>query len=675
MMSQSSLSDSNQEQRSDRISKTKLLAVDDQESNLLSLEEVLCDLNIEFIRARSGHEALKCVLVSEFALILMDVHMPGMDGFETATLIRQRDKARHIPIIFLTADVTTDANLFTGYSLGAVDFLYKPIVPEILKSKVAAFVDLYEKSQEIKNQTQQLRVELEAQVRKRTVELQVANQTLNSIIGASPQAIIGVDGQRNVSLWNPAATRIFGWTADEVMGRRVPFVTDDKRGESDLFNQRVLEGEAFTNYELQRTRRDGTLLDLLVSAAPIYDDNAKVDGFVTVVADITEYKRLEQQLLRAQRLESLGTLASGIAHDLNNVLAPISMALELFRMKLDDSGSQSTLDALDSCVNRGAALIRQVLTFARGIQGERVQVQTRHLLQETEKVLVQTLPKSITVVSDVPRDLWVVSAEPTQLHQVLMNLCINARDAMPEGGRLRITGRNVVLDETYVQMNPELSVGPYVVIEVHDTGQGIPAEIQNKIFEPFFTTKEPGKGTGLGLSTVAAIVRNHNGYINLYSEVGKGTSFKIYFPALPNQANQLHSNRAAMLPAGAGELILIADDEAAVRQITRLTLETHGYRVVEAQDGAEGVAIYAQHRGEIQLVISDMDMPVMNGAAMIRSLERINPCVRVITTSGLVANAKTSDSTASQPSLRVPLPKPYTAEQLLRTVHSVLNSA
>jgi two-component system cell cycle sensor histidine kinase/response regulator CckA len=675
MMRQSVPSDSNNEQTSKRISRPKLLAVDDQEANLLSLEELLCGLNIEFVRARTGHEALKCVLASEFALILMDVHMPEMDGFETAALIRQRNKARHVPIIFLTADVTTDANLFRGYSLGAVDFLYKPIVPEILKSKVAAFVDLYEKSQELKDQTMRLQAELEAQVRKRTVELQVANQTLNSIIAASPQAIIGVDGQRNVSLWNPAATRIFGWKFDEVMGRKVPFVTDDKRQESDLFNQRVLAGEAVTNYELQRTRRDGTLLDLLVSAAPLYDDKARVDGFVTVVADITEYKKLEQQLLRAQRLESLGTLASGIAHDLNNVLAPISMALQLFRMKLPDPGSQNTLDALDSCVNRGASLIRQVLTFARGIQGDRVHVQTRHLLQETEKVLVQTLPKSIMVVSDVPRDLWVVSADPTQLHQVLMNLCINARDAMPEGGTLTITGYNAVLDETYVQMNPELSVGPYVVIEVQDTGQGIPAEIRNKIFEPFFTTKEPGKGTGLGLSTVAAIVRNHNGYINLSSEVGKGTSFKIYFPALPNQENQLHSNRAAMLPTGAGELILIADDEAAVRQITRVTLETHGYRVVEAQDGAEGVALYAQHRDEIRLVISDTDMPLMNGAAMIRSLERINPRVKVITTSGLAANTKTPDSTPSRVGCGVPLPKPYTAEQLLRTVHSVLNSA
>jgi len=659
--------------QSDAIPKARLLAVDDQEANLFALQEILADLNVDVIGASSGQEALKHILNSEFALIVMDINMPEMDGFETATLIRKRQKARHIPIIFLTADASTDAHVFKAYSLGAVDFLYKPIVPEILRSKIRTFVDLYEKSEEIKSQKERLRLELENQVRNRMAELQVINQTLNSIIGASPHAIVAVDRERNVFLWNPAATRIFGWSADEVMGRKVPFVSDDKRQESDLFNQRALQGESFTNHELRRMRRDGAVLDLLVSAATMYDDKGAVTGFVTVVTDITEQKKLEMQLLRAQRLESLGTLASGIAHDLNNVLAPISMALQLFRLKLSDHGSQKTLDALETCVDRGAALIRQVLTFARGVQGERVHVQTRHLLQETEKVLVQTLPKSITVVLDVSRDLWMLSADTTQIHQVLMNLCINARDAMPDGGKLTITGQNVLLDETYVQMNPGLSVGPYVVIEVRDTGHGIPAEIRNKIFEPFFTTKDPGKGTGLGLSTVSAIVRNHGGHINLYSEAGRGTSFKIYLPASPSESSRLPSDRDAMLPLGRGELILVADDEAAVRQITRLTLEAHGYRVLEAQDGADGVAVYAQHRDEIQLVISDMDMPVMNGQAMIRSLERINPRLKVIKTSGLTANNKSADAKVTALALEVTLPKPYTAEQLLRTVHNVLH--
>jgi two-component system cell cycle sensor histidine kinase/response regulator CckA len=537
----------------------------------------------------------------------------------------------------------------------------------------------------VRSRTQELErlnaaLKAENETRKRAEEaLGRTNGMLQSIISASPQAIIAVDRDRNVRLWNPAAAETFGWTADEVLGNKVPFVTDEKRAESNLFNERALHGETFTNHELQRTRRDGAELELLVSAAPTYDDQKAVDGFVTVVSDITEHKKLERQLLRTQRLESLGTLASGIAHDLNNVLAPIGMALQLFRMKLHDPSSQNTLDALESCVNRGASLIRQVLTFARGVQGERVPVQTRHLLEDTERVLQQTLPKSISIVSDVPRDLWVVSADATQLHQILMNLCVNARDAMPAGGTLALTAKNVVLDETYIQLNRQmnqgLTAGPYVMIEVVDTGAGIPAEIRDKIFEPFFTTKEIGKGTGLGLSTVAAIVRSHNGFVNMYSELNRGTSFKIYFPAVPNQAGQESAARAGMAPTGHGELILVVDDEAAVRHITRLTLETHGYRVLEAQDGAEGVAVYAQHREDIQLVISDMDMPVMNGAAMIRSLERINANVRVLSTSGLAGHSKPPDSPAPGPVSRTALPKPYTAEQLLGTVHRVINAA
>src|SRR5439155_8999496 len=250
----------------------------------------------------------------------------------------------------------------------AVDFLYKPIVPEILRSKIRTFVDLYEKSEEIKSQKERLRLELENQVRNRMAELQVINQTLNSIIGASPHAIVAVDRERNVFLWNPAATRIFGWSADEVMGGKVPFVSDDKRQESDLFNQRALQGESFTNHELQRVRRDGAVQDLLVSAATMYDDKGAVTGFVTVVTDITEQKKLEMQLLRAQRLESLGTLASGIAHDLNNVLGPILMGAESLRCNRTGEQATAMISLIEESARRGSSIVKQVLTFARGVE-------------------------------------------------------------------------------------------------------------------------------------------------------------------------------------------------------------------------------------------------------------------------------------------------------------------
>jgi two-component system, cell cycle sensor histidine kinase and response regulator CckA len=503
-----------------------------------------------------------------------------------------------------------------------------------------------------------------------TEDLRRTNHILNSIISACPHAIISVDARRNLRIWNPAAERMFGWTSEEVVGGRVPFVTDAQRNESNDFNERALNGETFTNYELQRARRDGTILELLVSAAPTYDDKGLIDGFLTVATDVTAQKNLERQLLRTQRLESVGSLASGIAHDLNNVLAPIRMALDLFREKLHDPASQRTLETLEGCVGRGANLIKHVLTFARGVEGERVPVQLRHLIKETEDVVSQTMPKSVTMTTDVSKDLWAMSADTTQIHQVLMNLVLNARDAMPEGGTLKITAKNIVVDESGVPQNPHATPGPYVFIEVLDTGTGIPPEIHRKVFEPFFTTKELGGGTGLGLSTVAAIVRNHGGFINLYSEVGRGTSFKIYLPALENQTDIEDVAVPELPPMGTGEMILLVDDEAAVRDIAKLTLETHGYKVVEAQDGAEGVAVFAMHRNEIRLVVSDMDMPVMNGASMIRSLERIDPSILVISASGLVVG-QTEDG--QLPCMRRQLRKPYTAGELLHAVHDVLS--
>jgi CheY-like chemotaxis protein len=323
-------------------------------------------------------------------------------------------------------------------------------------------------------------------------------------------------------------------------------------------------------------------------------------------------------------------------------------------------------------VNRGADLIRHVLTFARGVQGERAPVQLRHLIKETEEVISQTMPKSVVTQTHVPRDLWPVTADATQLHQVLMNLCVNARDAMPEGGTLRINGSNVHIDSSGIPQNPDAAEGPYVLLEVADSGSGIPADVQKKVFEPFYTTKAVGRGTGLGLSTVAAIVRSHGGFINLYSEVGRGASFKIYLPAIQEEVDVVEAGTVAALPEGNGELIMLVDDEAAVRDIARLTLETHGYQVVVARDGAEGVATYAMHRNDVRLVISDMDMPVMNGASMIRSLERINPRFVLSPPVGyeLVGAHAEPDSGAT----RVQLRKPYTARELLCTVRDVLSS-
>jgi len=311
-----------------------------------------------------------------------------------------------------------------------------------------------------------------------------------------------------------------------------------------------------------------------------------------------------------------------------------------------------------------------VLSFARGVEGERVALQPKHLIKEIVKILRETLPKSIEISYQVPEGLWIISADATQMHQVLMNLCVNARDAMPDGGSISISAENTFLDESYARMHIEAKAGQFVVITVSDTGPGMTAEIQSRIFEPFFTTKEMTKGTGLGLSTALTIVKSHGGFINVYSELHKGTQFGLYLPALDSPGIAEAGALQTDLPCGNGELILIVDDEESIREITGSTLETFGYRVLKASDGTEAVALYAEHRNEIAVVLTDMLMPFMDGPATIRALQKMNAEVKIIAASGLTAGHTAGE--ASLEGVKIFLSKPYTAEKLLKALAEVL---
>jgi PAS domain S-box-containing protein len=422
--------------------------------------------------------------------------------------------------------------------------------------------------------------------------------------------------------------------------------------------------------EKEWIRKDGTRVPVYLSAAAF--DDSPSEG-VTFALDLTERKKLEQQFLRAQRMESIGTLAGGIAHDLNNILAPIMMSIDVLKLLVSEPQARDILQTIEVSSKRGADIVRQVLSFARGMEGERIEVQPKHLLKDIESIIRDTFPKNIRQGMTFPDDPWTILGDPTLLHQILLNLCVNARDAMPNGGKLTIRVENTVLDAQYAAMNREAKPGRYVLISVTDTGTGIPAEIQDKIFEPFFTTKELGKGTGLGLSTVMGIVKSHGGAINVYSELGKGTTFRIYLPAMENSSEaRKKKTQSVDLPRGKGEMILIVDDEASVLTITSQTLQAFGYRMMTASDGAEAVAVYAKHQHEIAVVLTDMMMPVMDGVATIRALRRINPAIKIIAASGLNANSGIKESDAGVTHF---LMKPYTAGALLKTLRSVLEAA
>jgi len=368
-------------------------------------------------------------------------------------------------------------------------------------------------------------------------------------------------------------------------------------------------------------------------------------------------------------MECIGALASGIAHDLNNVLAPIMMFIQILKKRLPDERSQKLLNMLEDSSQRGADLVKQVLSFGRGLESQRIPIQISHLASEVEKVIRETFPKNINPVISIKKDIWSVLADTTQIHQVLMNLCVNARDAMPQGGTLFISVDNLFIDENYAQISEEAKIGPYVIIEVADTGEGMSTDTMTKIYEPFFTTKEIGKGTGLGLPTVISIVKGHDGFITLESKLKQGTKFKIHLPASEVKETLVVEKEPYDIFAGQGEMILVVDDEISVREITKATLEASNYEVLTANDGTEAIAIYLQEKEKISLVITDNIMPFMDGLTTIKALRKIDPTTKVILASGVSTTNAINDETYN---INGVLQKPYTTEKLLKLVKEVL---
>jgi PAS domain S-box-containing protein len=492
-----------------------------------------------------------------------------------------------------------------------------------------------------------------------------------ALLDQAQDAILVHDLAHNILFWNKGAERLYGWTAEEAVGKNAAqLLLNEPSAQFEVARQAVI-GKGEWSGEIHQIRRDRAEIVVESRWTLVRDDQGAPTSILVINTDITEKKRMEGQFLRAQRMESIGTLAGGIAHDLNNVLSPILMAIDMLKLKATDEASKKWLEVLRSNAERGGNMVHQVLSFARGVEGERLALQPKHLIKEIVKILRETLPKSIEIAYHLPDDLWIISADATQMHQVLMNLCVNARDAMPEGGQISIRAENTVVDESYSRMHIEAKAGRFVMVTVADTGPGMPPGVQSRIFEPFFTTKEMTKGTGLGLSTALTIVKSHGGFINVYSEIHKGSQFALYLPALDSPGAVETSVLQTDLPLGNGELILVVDDEESIREITRGTLETFGYKVLTASDGTEALALYADKKNEIAVVLTDMVMPFMDGPSTIRALQKMNSEVRIIAASGFTAGHRSGES--SLEGVKVFLGKPYTAEKLLKALAQVLN--
>ncbi|HEY4988548.1 MAG TPA: ATP-binding protein, partial [Opitutaceae bacterium] len=448
---------------------------------------------------------------------------------------------------------------------------------------------------------------------------------------------------------------------------------DDRTRVSDSLKAAIETPARTWTSEYRFRRKDSTFAFVSARGFILSDADRTPVRMAGGMRDLTEQKKIEAQYLRAQRMESIGTLAGGIAHDLNNVLAPILMAIELLKQDTEhDDRRTKILETIHLSCRRGADLVRQVLSFSRGVDEQRVAIRLNLLFDELGGIIKHTFPLNIRINIHAAKNLWPITGDPTQLHQLLLNLVVNARDAMAHGGTLTLGATNVVVGAQFAATSRSAAAGNYVLIEVTDTGCGIPESVRERIFEPFFTTKEEGKGTGLGLATVQMVVKSHGGFLSLESEIDRGSTFRIYLPADP-AFRPVDSVRPFQpdIPRGRDELVLVVDDETSICEITQQTLESFGYRVIVARDGAAAVAIYAKRAPEISLVLIDMMMPIMDGAATIHVLRCINPAARIIAASGLELTCNIARATGA--GVTDFLLKPFTADVLLQRVRNAID--
>ncbi|MHB8524088.1 MAG: hybrid sensor histidine kinase/response regulator [Limisphaerales bacterium] len=592
----------------------------------------------------------------EFDIILADYQLPQFTGMQALELLQQR--GLDIPLIVVSGSLG-DELAAECIKRGATDYLLKDRLARLGQAVARALEDKRLRGERTRDQ--EARLSAEARFR-----------------GLVEQSLVGIyviQDDRFVYV-NPKMTDIFGFSPEELTSAPlVDFIFEKDRALVSENIRKRLEGAAESiHYSLRALRKDGKVI--YIEAHGGRTEYSGRPAILGTLLDVTEKRSLEAQLLRAQRMESVGRLASGIAHDLNNILAPILMAVPILRWGQTPKEAEHTLGMIEQSAQRGVEIIKQLLTFGRGLQGERVVLQLRHLINDIVRVAQETFPKNIRIQSRIARGLWPITGDATQMHQVLLNLAVNARDAMPQGGTLTLAAENAQLDETYASMNPDAKPGPYVVFRVSDTGEGIPPEILDKIFDPFFTTKEPGKGTGLGLSTVLGIAQSHGGFLKVNSKPGAGATFEVYLPAVPEGVPPVPPSVPETGRRGHGELILIVDDEVTIREVTQKVLEKSGYRAVTAADGTEALARFVEHKHEIKLVLTDLMMPIMDGLTLIRTLRKLDPKLPIIPWSGIgsAGSQRETQIELRELGVKTPLSKPFTAEKLLNAIHEILTA-
>ena len=635
-------------------STSTILIVDDHAANRETLVELLHNHEYRLVEAANGLDAL--LLAAQWLpdLILLDVMMPEMDGFEVCRRLRADPQLAEVPVIMVTALDDRQSRIM-GIGCGADDFVSKPFDAAELRTRVRTIT----------------RLNRYGRLLRERAKVEEASQKIHeqaALIDLATDAIVVLDTDGRVQSWNPGAEKIFGTPAPEAHGRPLAVLIskgESKRLESAL-GDTLLQGE--WRGDLLSFRPNGENVITHSHWTLLRHADGRARGILTVSTDQTEFKKLQAQFYRAQRMESLGALAGGIAHDLNNMLAPVLMASEMLQAGPPPEIQREMAKVIQVSAERGAGLVRQILAFARGSEGaERTELQPGHLVRDVVSMARETFPKTIEIASQADT-LSLIRADPTQIHQVLLNLLVNARDAMNGSGKITVRGENRVLDAAFAAQKPGAKAGPHVVLRVTDTGSGMTPEVLAKIWNPFFTTKPPGKGTGIGLSTVMNIVKEHDGFVDVTSQPGKGTTFVIYLPATDG-TEAAAAAAPVQLPLGRGERVLVVDDETVLGQMVQTLLAEHNYTAVVADGPARALSALTQG-GQFDLALVDLNMPVMDGARLAKVLHNIKPGLRVILVTGsqemMVEQTKLGQFAAV-------VAKPFTAETLLVAMDKALH--
>jgi len=629
-----------------------VLLIEDSPTDALLVREELSDTTgVQFVvvHVETLEQARAKIGTQRFDVVLLDLGLPDSDGLYAFEELHRL--AADLPVIILSGR-NDEILAMTAVHLGAQDYLVK------------GFGDRQDLTRAIRYAIERARAQ---------AALHESDARFHQVVENIHEALWMFEpATQQVVYVSPRYAEIWGRTADTLLASPSAWldtVHRDDRGrvEQNAGARALGQGHSET-YRI--VRPDGAVRWIRHRTFAARDANGSVCRLIAVAEDTTERKKLEEQFLRSQRMEAIGTLAGGVAHDLNNILAPVLMTAELLTARAPEGRDRELLAMMAQGAQRAADTVRQLLLFSRGADGQRGLVQPRHLLKEMASIMRETFPREIVIVEEPARDLWPVVADATQLHQVLMNLCVNARDAMPNGGTLTVGAENVELTVDDLHIHADARPCRYAMVRVADTGHGISPEIINRIFDPFFTTKEVGRGSGLGLSTVVGIMRSHGGFITVVSEPDRGSIFKGYLPAASDSALSALVQTAKAAPIGRGELILVVDDEPAIREATREILESNQYRVLTAGNGREALDLFMPERENVRLVLTDVMMPVMNGPALVRALRDFAPKLKVIAASGLDNEARRSELAAL--GVAEILMKPFKPTQLLELVRRQL---